>query len=148
MTINEALKIFGRLSAAGGRWIFLVLVALAAWWLVEAAVHPMLKAAPFAKTLSALIGYGLVVTLVCIMRWSPLQPLLAPLFDEITHLARIAFTGYEKVDHEQVPADAPRSLHRVDPLVRAGAMIAIAVYGGLTFAAVVLAGAMLAGVAH
>ena len=137
MTIDG--KLLGRISAAGGRWIFLILVAVAAWWLVEAAVHPMLKAAPFAKTLSALIGYGLVVTLVCIMRWSPLQPLLAPLFDEITHLARIAFTGKERVGDKDV---------QVDPLVRAGAMIAIAIYGGLTFSAVVLAGAMLAGVAH
>ena len=83
--------------------------------------------------------YGLVVTLVCIMRWSPLQPLLAPLFDEITHLARIAFTGMEQVGDQLV---------RVGPLVRAGAMIAIALYGGLTFSAIAIAGAMLAGVAH
>ena len=119
------------ISAHSGRWLILVAAAIAAWLLMESAVHPMMQAAPLAKTLSALIGYGLVVTLVCFMRWSPLQPLLAPLFDEVTLMARIA-SGKESAE----------------PQVRSAAMIACGVYGGLTFAAVVIAGAMLAGVAH
>ena len=120
-----------QISGHTGRWLLLVVAAIAAWLLMERTVHPMMQAAPYAKTLSALIGYGLVVTLVCFMRWSPLQPLLAPLFDEVSLMARMA-AG-------KVP---------VEPQVRSAAMIACGIYGGLTFAAVVIAGAMLAGVAH
>ncbi len=118
-----------------GRWILLALMVAAAWALVETAVHPMMQAAPFAKTMSALVGYGLVATLVCFMRWTPLQPLLAPLFDEIRHLASMARTGKEG------GISLPHT-------VRAAAMVAIGIYGGLTFSAIVIAGAMLAGISH
>jgi len=141
MDIKLDAKTLGKHS---GRWILLVLVAIAAWYLMEVAVHPMMKAAPMAKTMSALIGYGLVVTLVCIMRWSPLQPLLAPIFDEIMHMAIIAMKGSEPVkgDNGQV------TWHPVDATVRLGAMIAVALYGAITFGAFVIAGAVLAGVSH
>lgn len=146
MQIDKAF--FGKLSAGTGRWLLLVIAAVAAWWLVDAAVHPMIKAAPGAKTLSALIGYGLVATLVCFMRWSPLQPLLAPLFDEIVVLARIAKTGSELVETKSHEGEVKTVAVKVEPMVRAGAMVAVAIYGGLTFSAIVLGGSMLAGVAH
>ena len=112
--------------------MLLILAVAGGWLLISSAVHPMMAAAPYAKMLSALIGYGLVVSLVCLMRWSPLQPLLAPLFDEVQRLAAVAVGKEEEAD----------------PLVRAAAAIACGVYGGITFGAVVIAGAMLAGVAH
>ena len=133
--MNVDIKQWGNV---GGRWLLLILAVVAAFVLIEYAVHPRRQARPQAKALAAIMGYGLVVFLVCIMRWSPLQPLLAPLFDEVMVMAAIAKTGKSP--------DNPEA--QVDPMVRAGAMVGCGVYGGITFSAVVVAGAMLAGVSH
>ena len=126
-----------KLSGLAGRWVLLAVIVVGGFWLIEQAIHPLMKAAPLAKSLSALIGYGLSVTLVCLMRWSPLQPILAPLFDEITLFAKLAVTG----------KDPTRGV-AADPIERCGAMIAIALYGGLWGLGTLIGGAMLAGVSH
>lgn len=130
-----------KLGGLVGRWVLLAVIVVGGFWLIESAIHPLMKAAPLAKTLSALIGYGLIVTLVCLMRWSPLQPILAPLFDEMVYFAKVA-RGVEPPPSKDPLAPPPSDL------VRCGAMIAIAIYGGLWGLGILIGGAMLAGVSH